>query len=144
MLEVLTRFPLRRLDRIFWLTVSLNFYQLKHHHNQSNRKSSVTSQCTIERWCANGKQDTQPSDFPLALTPYPRHGRVTLRWVKVWKYFILDCNASSAGFFKICFQKIVGNRSRILWILDIQKCTMAWLFENIENHNKDNKLQPWN
>ena len=31
----------------------------------------------------------------------------------------------------------------ILWIHDIQKCTIAWWFETKENYNEDNKQQEW-
>ena len=30
-------------------------------------------------------------------------------------------------------------QSRILWIYDKQKCTIAWWFETKENYNEDNK-----
>jgi len=61
-----------------------------------------------------------------------------------WKsidVFYCYCSASS-GYFSM-LRKITGKQSRILWIHDEQKCTIAWWFETKENYNEDNKQHEW-
>jgi len=42
-------------------------------------------------------------------------------------------------YFLACFRKIAGKQSHVLWIHDIQRCTMTWWFETKEHYYEDNK-----
>ena len=82
----------------FWVTMPFNFERLEQHHYQSNRKSRLLS----------GK--------------FPKRVKISPASTTVITFIVIVLAPDNLA----CLGKVAGKQSRVLWIHDIQKCTIAW------------------